>query len=105
MAEAESVFSQTGGVSIGRSLFSFKATVPFAALAVTDHGLKLSLGGERYLFPRKDIQKLCKHSGLFSPGLKIEHSVSPYASPVIFWTDQFDELKQALEQRGFKVSK
>jgi hypothetical protein len=105
MAEAESVFSQTGGVSIGRGLFSFKATVPFAALAVTDSGLKLSVGGERYLFPRQDIRKLGKHVGLFSSGLKIEHSVSPYASPIIFWTDQFDELKQALEERGFNLSK
>jgi hypothetical protein len=104
MAQAESVFSQTGGLSIGPSLFSFKATIPFAALAVTDSGLKISLGGERYLLPRQDIQKLRKHVGLFALGLKIEHA-APYTSPIIFWTDQFDELKNALEQQGFNVSK
>jgi hypothetical protein len=104
MAKAESVFSQTGGLSIGRSWFSFKPSVPFAALAVTDRGLKISLGGERYLLPRQDIQKLRKHVGLFGVGLKIEHA-APYTSPLIFWTDQFDELKQALEQQGFNISR
>ncbi len=98
-------FSQTGGVRIGRgTFFVFNASWPFASLRVDDSVLTLSCLGKKWTFPRTSIQRLSKHRGLFSVGLRIEHSVERYAKFIVFWTFRFARLKQELENRGYLVA-
>jgi len=97
-------FSQTGGLRVGGGLFlAFNASWPFASLKVDDAGLTLSCLGKRWIFPRTSIGRLSKHEGLFSVGLRIEHSVADYAKFIVFWTFRFAQLRRELEQRGYTV--
>jgi hypothetical protein len=98
-------FSQTGGVRVGGGSFiAFNASWPFASLRVTDSELTLACLGKRWVFPRTSIRKLTKHQGLFSLGLRIEHSIESYAEFLVFWTFRFPNMQRELELRGYAVS-
>src|SRR5205823_10696803 len=58
--------------------FAFNASWPFASLKIQDAGSTLSSLGKRWIFPRTSIERLSKYAGLFSVGLRIEHSIADY---------------------------
>jgi hypothetical protein len=41
---------------------------------------------------------------LLSPGVEIEHSVAEYPSFVVFWTWDFADLREALQQNAFPIT-
>src|SRR5438552_155993 len=98
-------FSQIGGVRVGGDPFiAFNASWPFASLRLDDSQLTMSCLGKRWIFPKTSIRRLSKHQGLFSVGLRIEHSIENYAEFLVFWTFRYAELRRELEQRGYIVS-
>jgi len=100
-----SAFSQTGGARLG----FFNATYPFAILSADTEGLRLSCLGRNYAFSKNKIQSLSRHRGIFSVGLRIEHSEPSYPQFVVFWasmffwTSGFQRLKAQLENLGYEV--
>ena len=65
----------------------------------------LSCVGRECSFPKADVQGLSRHGGLFSTGLRIEHTVSSYPEFVVFWTFGFETLKRGLESTGTRFGK
>ena len=100
---AEVPFSQTGGVRLGEGLFAFNATWPFATLSATQSELSLSSPLRVHTFPRGSIQRLKRHHGVLSAGLRIYHTVPSYPAFIIFWTFSFNRLKAELEWLGYHV--
>lgn len=108
MAEAKSIFTQTGGARFGRGFWAFNASFPLAKISVTNDEIELTVRGifgGCYSFPREAILKLHKYSSTASDGLRIEHSISSYDPFIMFWTFNFDELEQALEKHGFHIER
>ena len=94
-----SMFSQTGGATIGL----FNASWPLAKLSATSDMIRLSCVGRECLFLKGNVRSLIRHRGLFSHGLLIEHTVSAYPERVVFWTFGFETLKRGLESVGYEV--
>ena len=97
---------QTGGARLD----AFNATMPFATLSVTQDALKLSCMGRDYVFPKGSIQRLTRHRGVFSVGLRIEHIEKSLPQFVVFWTSAFffwtwafSVLTTRLESLGYEV--
>jgi hypothetical protein len=97
---------QVGGVRVGL----FNATFPLVTLTADNQTLRLSCPGGDYVFPRSSITKLSRHRGLFSVGLRIEHTVETYPQLVVFWasifpwTPGFQLLRGKLESLGYAVA-
>ena len=96
-------FSQTGGLRIGEGLFALNATWPFATLSATPVELTVSSPFGVHTIPRKSIQRLKKHHGIFSTGLRIYHTVSSQPAFIVFWTLGFNRLNAELERLGYPV--
>lgn len=99
-------FTQTGGARLD----SFNASMPLATLSGDQHALKLSCLGRDYVFLKSRIERLSRHRGIFSVGLRIEHHeeslpqfVVFWASAFFFWTWGFFLLKTRLESLGYEV--
>jgi hypothetical protein len=97
-------FSQTGGIRIGGGLIAFNATWPFATLYLTESDLQLRFLYRDYRFPKASIQKLSRHQGLFSVGLRIEHRIPSYPRFLVFWTFAFQKLKSELQRLGYEIA-
>jgi hypothetical protein len=97
-------FAQKGGIRAGEGLFSaFNASWPFARLLVTPERIHLSCFSYNYSFPKESIRRLSRHRGLFSVGLRIEHSVPMYPVFLVFWTFKYQALKKHLQEMGYSV--
>src|SRR5262245_14998052 len=94
-----STFSRTGGARIG----SFNASWPLATLSATSDTVRLSCIGRQYVFLKSNVRGLSRHGGVFSTGLRIEHTVSAYPELVVFWTFGFGTLKRVLDSLGYEV--
>jgi hypothetical protein len=98
-------FTQTGGARLD----GFNASWPFATLSASQGAIQLSCLGREYAFPRQTIQRLRRHRGLISVGLRIEHKVESlpafvvFWASVFFWTSGFRKLKAQLEGLGYEV--
>jgi hypothetical protein len=98
-------FTQTGGARLGM----FNATYPFATLSATPDVLRLSCLGRDYSFRKESIRSLSRHRGIFSTGLRIEHTDPFFPEFVVFWaslffwTSGFQKLKAQLESLGYEV--
>lgn len=99
-------FVQTGGARLGW----FNMTWPFARLSADREEIRLLCAGERnYVFPRQSIQRLSRHRGFFSVGLRIEHTVPAAPEFVVFWaslflwTSGYRKLKARLRYLGYQV--
>jgi hypothetical protein len=98
-------FTQVGGARLGM----FNASWPFAKLSATPDQLRLSCLGRNYDFPKTSIRSLSRHSGIFSTGLRIEHTQSSFPefivfwSSPIFWSSGFAKLKAELESLGYDI--
>jgi hypothetical protein len=93
------MFSRTGGARIGY----FNASWPLATLSATSDTIRLSCLGRELLFLKSNIRSLSRHGGLFSKGLRIEHTVASYPEFVVFWTFGFETLKRNLETLGYEI--
>ena len=82
------------------------ASWPSASLSATSDTLRLSCLGRDYSFPKSGIRSLSRHRGIFSTGLRIEHTDSSLPKFVVFWvslffwTSGFKKLKAQLERLG-----
>jgi len=98
-------FSQTGGARLGL----FNATYPFATLSADSNALQLSCFSRDYAFPKDKIRKLSRYRGIFSVGLRIEHTEQSFPQFVVFWasiffwTSGFQTLKRQLESLGYDI--
>ena len=99
-------FTQTGGARLD----NFNASFPFATLSGDSEALHLSCVGREYHFPRSSIRQLSRHRGLFSVGLRIEHTQdSPpeyivFWASAFFWTSGFQKLRTQLQSLGYDVA-
>ena len=99
-------FIHTGGARLDH----FNATFPFATLSCDSEALHLSCGEREYHFPRTSIRRLHRHRGLFSVGLRIEHSEKSLPEFVVFWasaffsTSEFRTLRTQLESLGYEIA-
>jgi hypothetical protein len=73
-------FTQTGGARLN----NFNASYPFATLSGDSEALHLSCLGREYHFPRSTIRRLRRHRGLFSVGLRIEHTQDSLPEFIVF---------------------
>ena len=84
-------------------------TAPFACLRVSRNAIILSVSIFRlwqrtFTFRRSDIRQLRWKRGLFSLGLKIEHTVAEYPSFVLFWVVDRRALAENLKGFGYEIS-
>ena len=99
-------YFQTGGARLGL----FNATYPFATLSASSDALQLSCFSRDYAFPKDKIRKLSRYRGIFSVGLRIEHTEPAYPQFVVFWasiffwTSGFQTLKRQLEGLGYDIA-
>jgi hypothetical protein len=87
------IFTQRGGARRGISNYTW----PFERLSVYENELILL---ETKIL-KENIEKLCKHNGLFSTGLRIERKSNKEL--LVFWSFNFRALKNALEKAGYSV--
>jgi hypothetical protein len=100
-------FWQKGGARIGWK----NVTAPFATLSVSREALRISCFGTDYTFPKDTIAGLSRHRGIFSIGLRVQHTVPVYPDFIVFWISfipwggrrRFAALKQKLESLGHGV--
>jgi hypothetical protein len=84
-------------------------TTPFAVLSGDGNALRLSCFRRDYVFHRSCILGLSRFHGMFSIGLRIEHTVPTYPGFVVFWVSmlpwsrRFSVLKEELERHGYRV--
>ena len=106
-----SPFVQVGGVRVGASYWdAWNASLPFARITVSEDAIDISVSlffssSRRYTFAAATVRCLSVYSGLFSRGLRIEHTVADCPPFVIFWTFGLRALAVALEQRGFHIER
>lgn len=91
----------TGGARIGWG----NASAPLATLEVEpgEIRLKVKLFGD-YRFAASEVERVAKHRGLFSRGIRIFHSRGAYPKKIVFWTfENTDALLAKIEALGFPV--
>ncbi|HVV73375.1 MAG TPA: hypothetical protein VHI52_18020 [Verrucomicrobiae bacterium] len=96
----ERIFS--GGTRLGTGFGAFNASAPLARLTATRSELQLSCPGHNLVFPRNSISSLSKHRGIFSSGLRIEHTLSDCDEFVVFWTFRFGKVQKGLSELGYE---
>jgi len=97
-------FTQTGGIRIGEGIFSaFNASWPFARLLISPKQVCLSCFSYQYSFPKESVRRLSRHRGVFSVGLRIEHTIPMYPVFLVFWTFKYAALKRQLVEMGYTV--
>ena len=98
-------FTQAGGARIGM----LNSSWPFATLSASNEVLHVSAIGRDYSFPKSSIRSLRKHRGVFSTGLRIDHTQPSAPAFVVFWaslffwTSGFQKLKTRLESLGYEI--
>jgi|GEM_PF-1324220 len=98
------VFIQRGGYRVGRStMLSFNASWPFGSIELRSGQLALHCITRRLVFPVSAVTGISIYYGMFSIGLRIEHTVPDYPRFVVFWTRNHDELIQRLKDAGFPI--
>ncbi len=101
-------FSDIGGARIGFIIGGvrvgiFNAGFPFAWLSADRDTIALRCLF-KFRFSRDKITGLRRYrSFFFFSGLQIEHNVPLYPGLLVFWTFNFDKLKEELEALGYTV--
>ena len=95
----ESTVSQWGGARVGW----LNATWPFAVLSVTKDDLCLSVLFHEYNISKQALGGLSRYRGVFSKGLRIEHTDPSLPKLVVFWSLNFEKLKAGLESLGYTI--
>src|SRR5262245_57301701 len=97
--------TQRGGARLG----VFNASWPFATLSATPETLRLTCLSRVYDFRRNQIRRLSRYRGMFSVGLRIDHSNTTFPefmvfwASLFFWTSGFRKLKTRLEGLGYEI--
>ena len=100
------IFTETGGARLD----GFNVTYPGATLSANSDGLHLTCLGRDYSIPRSSIRRLSRYRGIFSVGLRIEHTQDSlpgfivFWTSVFFWTSGFRKLRTQLESLGYDVA-
>jgi hypothetical protein len=94
--------SVTGGGRIGW----LNTTWPFATLKVDSKFLTLKVWPfGTYKFTRDEIVSIERHSGFYSPGIKVNHNILEYPSKIVFWHfGNIEKLILRILQTGFHPS-
>ena len=92
----------TGGARLGTGFGAFNASLRLARLTATRCELRLSCPGHDLVFPRHSISTLSKHRGIFSSGVRIEHTLSDCDQFVVFWTFRFGSVQKALTDLDYE---
>jgi hypothetical protein len=96
--------TETGGYRVGLSFWlAFQASYPFGELEITETELVLRTLIRCHHFPKEHIRKLSQFRGLFSRGLRIEHSLPSCPRFVVFWSRRAPQLLSTLAAAGFPV--
>ena len=99
------VFEQTGGYRVGRNAWlALNASWPFGSLQIRRGELVLQCLASRYRFPSESIARLSRFQGVFSCGLRIEHSIPEYPRFIVFWSSRMSELQPRLTEAGFRLA-
>jgi hypothetical protein len=100
MEDEASRFSQRGGVRLN----FWNATWPFAVLSAESKSIRCSgVVFREVRFPKASVKRLSRYDGIFSVGLRIEHTVSSAPEFVVFWTFNFKKLTENLRRLGYEV--
>jgi hypothetical protein len=91
-----------GGARLGTGFGALNASAPLARLTATRGELRLSCPGHDLVFPRNSISTLSKHRGIFSSGVRIEHTLSDCDQFVVFWTFRFRQVQKDLSDLGYE---
>jgi hypothetical protein len=97
---------ERGGARIGW----FGASGPLATLSRDRNNLRISFGGENFVFAKDRIEALRMSRGLLSGSVYVEHVVPIYPPCVKFgfaltpWSPRFNRIKQQLESLGYVVT-
>ena len=98
------VFTQQGGYRVGRSaLLSFNASWPFGSIEVRSGQLALHCITRTLDFPVSKVTSASIYYGLFSVGVRVEHTIANYPRFVVFWTRDPDELMRRLKDAGYPI--
>ena len=105
MNAESAVFEQTGGYRVGRNAWlAFNASTPFGALRIRAGSIVLQCIASSYTFPAEAISRLSLYDGLFSSGLRIEHTIADYPQFIVFWSSNLEKLQEHLHATGFHLS-
>src|SRR4051812_19127976 len=87
------VFTQIGGYRVGRnSLLCLNASWPFGSIEVRPGELILCCISRTLVFPATSITRISIYYGLFSSGIRIEHTIADYPRFVVYWSFNLAEL-------------
>ena len=96
--------TETGGYRVGLSFWlAFQASYPFGELEITESELVLRTLVRCHRIPREHIRKLSQFRGLFSRGLRVEHSQPSCPRFVVFWSRRVPRLLATLAEARFPV--
>ena len=94
-------FAQRCGYRIGEgSSSAMNASWPFGLLEVQADRLSLRCIRDSLEFPLKSLVRLSVHRGLFSTGLRIEHTVPEHPAYVVAWVFRHEKLLSELVRAG-----
>jgi hypothetical protein len=100
----DEVFTQQGGYRIGRNAWlSFNASWPLGSLEVRSGQLALCTITRRLVFPVTSVTAISTYYGMFSVGIRIEHTVPEYPRFIVFWSRQPEVLIERLKGAGFPI--
>ena len=104
MSAVREVIEETGGYRVGRSAWlAINASWPFGTLEIHRDRLVLHTMIRGYTFPHESIVRLSLFRGLFSRGLRIEHSIASYPQFIVFWSFRMSRVQQRLAEFGFQL--
>ncbi len=95
-----------GGIRYGMtSFYAISVSYPFVRLYITQSELAFHCFGRCVRIPKDSVQRISRWRGIFSTGIRIEHSINSVEPFVVFWTSNFQQVVSALEAAGFKVAR
>ena len=87
----------------GLRMDGINITWPFAILVASEQEIELSYFNRGYRLQSSQVRFLKRHRGFFSVGLKIVHDAPHCPSELVFWSFEYDKLRQAFERLGYDV--
>lgn len=101
---AKLLYGEKGGARIGTSFWrAANASYPLAKIEVYDDLISLSVKMiiNRVDFKKTEVTAVCAYKGLFSQGIKIEHTKNDVGPFVVFWSFKTDKLLNKLRKAGY----
>lgn len=100
----KAIYKQRCGYRIGSGAFSaLNVTWPFGLFEISPEGLVLNRFGRPDVFPKEAVTRLSVYKGLWSKGLRIEHSIPDYEKLVVVWSLELEDLLEQLREAGYHI--